>query len=204
MTTAEELLESLTYTELLEDLELDDNNVGCAIDWCDKLPQPYQKYCPKHRRMNMIHGTPLPLVKCYECKNEFVYSIPGSDLHTGNVFRCPKCSLILKEYEHIIFRKSGSIRKLSDFNITRVQYINILISQDFKCANIACRSDDKILYLDHDHKCCPYKKGDKKSVSCGKCIRGLVCRSCNIALGWMESERAKGIPEYLSKGYIKL
>lgn len=32
-------------------------------------------------------------------------------------------------------------------------------------------------YVDHDHRCC---SGDK---SCGKCIRGLLCRSCNAGLG---------------------
>jgi hypothetical protein len=33
------------------------------------------------------------------------------------------------------------------------------------------------LCVDHDHTCCPGAK------SCGKCIRGLICRRCNSILG---------------------
>lgn len=33
--------------------------------------------------------------------------------------------------------------------------------------------------VDHDHRCCPGRG------SCGKCIRGLICRSCNVGVGHM-------------------
>lgn len=36
------------------------------------------------------------------------------------------------------------------------------------------------LALDHNHLCCP------GNTSCGKCIRGLLCGSCNAKLGTIE------------------
>lgn len=51
------------------------------------------------------------------------------------------------------------------------------------------------LSVDHDHRCCP---GDR---SCGKCIRGLLCRACNIALGNMRDDPAivRRAAEYLEQ-----
>ena len=37
-------------------------------------------------------------------------------------------------------------------------------------------------HVDHDHGCCP-----KGGESCGKCVRGIVCARCNLAVGIYES-----------------
>lgn len=37
--------------------------------------------------------------------------------------------------------------------------------------------DDRGWQVDHDHACCPGKR------SCGRCVRGVLCRPCNTALG---------------------
>lgn len=42
-----------------------------------------------------------------------------------------------------------------------------------------CKSKE-FLQVDHDHSCCSTSK------SCGKCIRGIVCQSCNIHLGKLD------------------
>ena len=45
------------------------------------------------------------------------------------------------------------------------------------CAICGRKYPEFILSQDHDHRCCPGKK------SCGKCVRGMLCRFCNHALG---------------------
>lgn len=42
-------------------------------------------------------------------------------------------------------------------------------------------SADAVFHIDHDHSCC------NGGTSCGKCIRGLLCRSCNMSLGHVEA-----------------
>lgn len=37
--------------------------------------------------------------------------------------------------------------------------------------------------VDHDHKCCSGK------ISCGKCVRGLICSPCNKFLGHLRDDR---------------
>ena len=72
-------------------------------------------------------------------------------------------------------------------------------SQNWRCA--VCRvphGDDRAtrLQVDHDHSCCP------GTFSCGKCIRGLLCLPCNMALGALKDnpERILALLQYIRKG----
>lgn len=70
------------------------------------------------------------------------------------------------------------------------------------CANPACDEVSK-LQVDHDHSCCPGQ------YSCGKCIRGMLCRNCNrlaIAADVVSRGGAlfEGITEYVSRGPLEL
>ena len=51
-----------------------------------------------------------------------------------------------------------------------------------------------LLVVDHDHDCCPVS-----SYSCGRCVRGLICRDCNTAAGLLadEPKRARALGDYL-------
>lgn len=73
------------------------------------------------------------------------------------------------------------------FNLSRVQLIMLL---DKNCEACGSAVD---LSIDHGHDCC------ERDRSCGKCIRGVLCGSCNTALGQVNDnvERLQRLIQYL-------
>jgi len=75
--------------------------------------------------------------------------------------------------EEKVYRRRRALRS---HGLTAEQYEELLAKQDGRCALCRCISPF-LLHVDHDHSCCP------GTYSCGRCIRGLLCISCNRALG---------------------
>jgi hypothetical protein len=83
------------------------------------------------------------------------------------------------------------------YNLTDEKYNEMLAKQKRSCLGCLQTVEElgKLLTVDHDHSCCP------KSKSCGKCIRGLLCSSCNVALGRLKDnvQTLKRLIKYLNK-----
>jgi hypothetical protein len=79
------------------------------------------------------------------------------------------------------YRRTVSLQR--NYGITEAGYDAMLAAQGGVCA--VCGQPPKPegvraasrLHVDHDHACCPGVK------SCGKCIRALLCLTCNHGLG---------------------
>lgn len=70
-------------------------------------------------------------------------------------------------------------RQAKRYGLTLEQLKGMYKKQKNRCAG--CRtpfSSDRNPDTDHDRKCCPGK------FSCGKCVRGLLCKYCNSILGY--------------------
>jgi hypothetical protein len=78
-------------------------------------------------------------------------------------------------------------------NLTPEQYNAMVAEQQGMCLICGADGDGVVLEVDHDHTCCPGKH------SCGKCIRGLPCHTCNLTLGIAQDsiERLSGLVQYL-------
>lgn len=76
-------------------------------------------------------------------------------------------------------KKERSTELRVRYNISLDLFDEMVDRQEGKCA-ICGRVPKGTMAIDHDHNCCP------ESRSCGQCIRGLLCSSCNGKLGWYE------------------
>nr|BFD92874.1 hypothetical protein KitaXyl93_42340 [Kitasatospora sp. Xyl93] len=88
--------------------------------------------------------------------------------------RCTECA---RDY-----RKRLHLR--SRYGLSWDEYTGLLEFQGGRCA--ICRRTEPggigVWHVDHDHGCCP-----DPSVSCGQCVRGIVCNACNSSgLAWYE------------------
>lgn len=80
-------------------------------------------------------------------------------------------------------------QKFRKFGLTLEQYHQMLRGQNYACALCERRIDEldnSTLNIDHDHACCPTTRENPKT--CGKCVRKLLCRDCNMGLGYFRDD----------------
>lgn len=73
----------------------------------------------------------------------------------------------------------------------RREDLDRMLARQGGCA--VCGCDDGDWVVDHDHSCCAGR------FTCGACVRGILCRACNSALGMLreDPERALSAAAYL-------
>jgi Recombination endonuclease VII len=77
-------------------------------------------------------------------------------------------------------REGSYLATFARYSSTPDSYALLLKTQDNHCALCPREQAGKRMHIDHDHKCC------RAGSSCGKCIRGILCGSCNLKLGRFE------------------
>lgn len=78
--------------------------------------------------------------------------------------------------------KARTYARMYRYGVNAEQYEKMLAEQDGSCA--VCRvefSETVKPNVDHDHKCCP------GILTCGKCVRGLLCGGCNSFANMIET-----------------
>jgi hypothetical protein len=82
-------------------------------------------------------------------------------------------------------KKSNRKYRISSYGLTQELFDLLLEAQQNACGMYHDPFEDgQLINVDHYHACC---RG--KNRSCGECIRGLLCHTCNIALGQDNRDR---------------
>jgi hypothetical protein len=183
----------------------DKSDRHCLV--CNELYTPVryvQKFCPSPKKCRFTNKAKklqsevsrlrLPLV-CKNCQEEF---IPRASNQTTCGAECPgkpalvkTCKYAFCNKDFIVTRTYSPNRQVycSDtccnkeevyrkYSISSHRYLELLEEQQGVCAGcLTPPRENERLHVDHDHSCCPDGK------SCGKCIRGLLHRECNIVEG---------------------
>lgn len=86
-------------------------------------------------------------------------------------------------------------RHLARYGLTPETFAALLEAQGGGCAVCGITNPPHSFVVDHDHGCCPRLK------SCGRCVRGILCRSCNVGIGLLGDDAARALSahQYLSK-----
>lgn len=116
---------------------------------------------------------------CVLCATTISVDTHGKRMYCKDCFNCGDAS------------KDASLR--SAYNINLLQYR--AMASHGCCICGLMRSNDRQLAVDHDHACCAGKR------SCGKCVRGLLCLSCNTTLGINNDDpaRLRAAADYLER-----
>lgn len=96
--------------------------------------------------------------------------------HLGYQQRCKECTRLWQlDNPEAVRRASWSSHLRRRFKLTLETWDTMLVAQQGRCA--ICLDPMTEPHVDHDHACCDTYE------TCGRCIRGLLCESCNYGLG---------------------
>ena len=127
-------------------------------------------------------------VKCPKCgETDTARFAKNSNRPNGLQGYCKACKNAMNRTSAVRHCRVPSNWKYR-YNLAEERYLEFLEKQRGTCA--ICEQPERTmrngklirLAVDHDHSCCPGGR------SCGKCIRGLLCRLCNRRLSyWKDS-----------------
>lgn len=127
---------------------------------------------------------------CSICRTDFTVRNLVGRPKGQSVYCSPECSR--KGLTKITVERGRRVgqNRVFRFGISQERFEKLLAEQNYRCAlcDAPDTGVDRWWHIDHDHSCCPGKK------TCGKCVRGILCRNCNIMLG-----HAKDNPVILDK-----
>lgn len=133
---------------------------------------------------------------CYVCKEEklkedFHKSKNRSD---GLNSRCKPCQVAYNKLRYDKDPESFKLKRIQKrYGLSKEQYYELTKNGCEVCGSF------NLLHVDHDHSCCPSNIISENT--CGKCIRGILCKNCNTAEGLLMSnpDIARALALYMER-----
>lgn len=129
--------------------------------------------------------------KCSKCK--ILKPPDGFDISKGAIDGlqswCKECLSDLGK------REGRWMTRKRKYGVDKERFWDMFNSQDGRCAICSTSVAESRMEVDHDHSCCG------GTSSCGECVRGLLCHSCNLALGLLKDDpnRVMALASYLMR-----
>jgi hypothetical protein len=175
----------------------------CIDETCDSVAVA-RGYCNTHYAQFMRLGETFPINSrqrpkgatlernergekyCTRCdawrpEVDFGYYKKSADLLRAD---CKTCRRIYAQSRADVRRAYNRLKK---FGLTPEAFDALFRQQAKRCA--ICRSESpgpRDWHVDHNHACCPDPRA-----TCGRCVRGVLCHSCNTLLGLAEDDPAR-------------
>ncbi len=145
---------------------------------CDK-DRVYRRYCVAHQRQMRLKKDLQPVKSWTRV----------SERRRDDTYLCLTC----KQYKGL--EKFGMCstgprpdcnpccsakRRARRYGLSPSEVSHMLARQGGRCLICGISQDDapQVFAVDHDHSCC-----NDAVRTCGKCVRGILCRTCNAGLG---------------------
>lgn len=142
-----------------------------ACSWCKEV-KPLSEFGAHRRRSDGKNGWCKP---CARAKGkEWREANPEKAKEMQRRWKLANRDYVNRYHADYMERTRYSIRS---HGLEPERYDEMLAEQGEACALCHQPQGDARLFIDHDHACCP------GTFSCGRCVRGLLCRSCNTGLG---------------------
>lgn len=159
----------------------------------DREGNPQGKYCKDAR--TLLYGEKLPVRTCVKCEQT-----KSPIMFAGTARKSPVCKdcdrdnpghhwcidhngyLPHDKFEIIggkpRYRVCRTCRRARAHGVDPFELMKRLGITEPQC--MACYATEDLV-VDHDHECCPGTHG------CNKCVRGYLCRYCNMAEGLLRT-----------------
>jgi hypothetical protein len=134
---------------------------------------------------------------CKQCKRDYFREyLRGNSAKHAEAARKSRQKLRERPFVSLSYDQNKQRAIARKHGLSYEEFLGILNEQGQRCA-ICWRTGEEVLpwHIDHDHSCCP-------TYSCGRCVRGILCASCNIGIGFFKNDpvRLAKAAQYLRAG----